>query len=292
MTSRVDGGEEDLWTILRVLEWTDHRFLRAGIDAPRLTAEVLLADCLGVDRVRLYMDYAKPLRQAELSRYRQTIRRRLAGEPLAYITGAKEFWSLTLLVDRAVLIPRPETELLVERAIQRAPRRDPLTVVDVGTGSGAVAIALASELPQARVLATEVSQDALAVARSNVERHDVEVELLLGDLLAPLPPDLAPDLVTANLPYVRRGELAGLQREIVEWEPQAALDGGDDGLDLVRRLVQQCPRTLAPGGVLLLEIGHDQGTAVCGLMESAGFAEVEVLQDLAGCDRIVAGTLP
>jgi release factor glutamine methyltransferase len=290
MTSRAVGDEER-WTILRVLEWTSGRFERAGLDASRLEAEVLLADCLGVERLRLYLDYAKPLQRAELSRFRQTIRRRLDGEPLAYITGAKEFWSLTLQVERSVLIPRPETELLVELAIQRATGRDPLTVVDVGTGSGAVAIAIASELPQARVLATEMSADALVVARGNVERHGVQVELLQGDLLAPLPRDLAPDLVVANLPYIRRGDLVGLQREIVDWEPQAALDGGDDGLDLVRRLIQQGPRVLAPGGVLLLEIGHDQGAAVHGLLVAAEFAEVEVHKDLAGLDRVAAGSL-
>lgn len=291
MTSRA-AGDEERWTILRVLEWTSGRFERAGLDASRLEAEVLLADCLGVERLRLYMDYAKPLQQAELSRFRQTIRRRLDGEPLAYITGAKEFWSLTLQVERAVLIPRPETELLVELAVQRASSRDPLTVVDVGTGSGAVAIAIASELPQARVLATEMSADALVVARRNVERHGVQVELLQGDLLHPLPRELAPDVVVANLPYIRRGDLVGLQREIVDWEPHAALDGGDDGLDLVRRLIQQGRRVLAPGGVLLLEIGHDQGAAVHGLLLSAGFAEIEVRKDLAGLDRVAAGSLP
>jgi len=297
VTARAAGADER-WTILRVLEWTADRFAQAGLESPRLEAEVLLAHGLGVERLRLYLDHDKPLRQEELAAFRQTIRRRLAREPLAYITGEREFWSLGLLVDRAVLIPRPETELLVELSLAAVRARDagadgeqlPLTIVDVGTGSGAIAVALARELPTARVLATEIDPAALAVARKNVERCGVgNLELFAGDLLEGLPEDLRADLIAANPPYICSAELAGLQPEVARWEPARALDGGEDGLAVIRRLVPQAARRLTAGGALLLEIGCDQGAEVRALLEAVGFCEVVVHTDLAGLDRVVAG---
>lgn len=282
----------ELWTTLRVLTWTAERFARAGLGAPRLDAEVLLADVLSTERIQLYAQHDKPLAPEELERYRQVVRRRLAREPVAYITGRREFWSLTLEVDRRVLIPRPETELLVELALKRAAALERPRLLDVGTGSGALAIALARELQRATVWATEASAGALTVARRNVERHAAAVTLLEGDLLAPLPAELTLDLIVSNPPYVASGDLLGLEPEVRDFEPRAALDGGPDGLEVVRRLVPQAAARLVPGGWLALEIGCRQAALVRRLLEEHGFEEVRAHKDLAGLDRVVEGRRP
>ena len=215
---------------------------------------------------------------------------------MAYLVGHKEFYGLDFVVDRRVLIPRPETELLVERAIALgrevlAASHPSLTIADVGTGCGCIAVALAVHLPQARVFATDRSPQALEVARENVRRHGVEdrVRLLCGDLLTPVPPEVRLDLIVANLPYVSRSELEALPRSVREYEPlETALDGGEDGLALIRRLLGEAPRRLAPGGAVLLEIGATQGPRVAELARRRfPGAEVRVLPDLAGRDRVV-----
>lgn len=282
------------WTILGVLDWTTGRLTREGVESPRVDAEVLLAHCLNLERIRLYMNHDKPLAAEELAAYRAAVKRRLAGEPVAYITGAREFWSLSLEVGPAVLIPRPETELLVELALARCEGDDP-RMVDVGTGSGAIAISLAHELPRATVYALDCSAGALEVAARNATRNEVELTLLQGDLLEPLsrmeePPGPL-DLVVSNPPYVTTEEMARLPRHVGEFEPQGALCGGADGLDVYRRLVPAAAGALRPGGHLILEIGHTQAGAVSELMEQAGFSEVEVFQDLARLDRGVVGSV-
>jgi len=279
------------WTILKVLTWTSERFARARIGSPRLDAELLLAHLLRVDRVRLYMDFDKPLCAGELGRYRQLVQRRLAREPVAYIVGEREFWSLPLFVDRAAIVPRPETELLVELALElsRAIAAVPLTVVDVGTGCGAIAVALKRELPDARVIGTDIGEAALELARRNATRHGVAIDLYAGDLLEALPDHTQPNLVVGNLPYVASAELETLEPELRAWEPRVGLDGGVDGLVLVRRLVEQAALRLAAGGALALEIGWRHGPAVRSLLEAHGFLAVEVRRDLAGLDRVVSG---
>jgi len=280
------------WTNLRVLRWTTERFEREGLDSPRLDAELLLAHCLGVDRVRLYVDFERPLTPEELARYRQTIQRRLGREPVAYITGAREFWSLSLLVSRDVLIPRPESETLVERSLallQQIGEPSPL-VVDVGTGSGAIAVALATEVPDARVVAVDIAPAALELARANADRTGVSLSLFGGDLLDAVPDDAgAPDLIVANLPYVTSAELEALQPEVARWEPRLALDGGEDGLDLFRRLIPQAVRRLRTTGAIVLEIGQGQSERVIDLLGRHGLVEVEVHRDLAGIARVVSG---
>jgi release factor glutamine methyltransferase len=279
----------DDWTILKVLSWTAERFTRENLATPRLDAEILLAHALSVDRVRLYLDFDKPLEPGELSAYRGCVRRRLAREPVAYITGHREFWSLAVAVSPAVLIPRPDTELLVEQglALARAMGDGP-TVVDVGTGSGAIALALAKELPGARVVATEVDAAALEVAARNVDAHALRIALCSGDLLEALAPDLSPDLVVANLPYIASEELDGLEPEITRYEPRLALDGGPDGLDLIRRLIPQAAACLRPDGALALEVGWRQAAQVRQLLEHQGFSQLQVHQDLAGLDRVIS----
>ena len=277
------------WTTLEVLSWTQRRFGERGITSARLDAEVLLAHVLGTSRVALYTGFDKPLHEKELAAYRELIRRRLAGEPIAYLVGEQEFWSLPLAVDARVLIPRRDTETLIETAVRLAPgaRR----FADIGTGSGAIALALLKELPEATAVAVDASEDALAVARANAERHGLaaRLQLVRGDLVAPL--DGGYDLVVSNPPYVPRGDLAGLAPE-VRREPVSALDGGADGLDVLRRLIPAARGKLAHGGWLVVEHGFDQGPAVRALFAAAGLASVETVRDLAGQERVTAGLLP
>ncbi len=264
----------------------------AGIEEPRLDAEILLAHALGITRAQLHAYLQHQLSSTELGRYRQFTERCARHEPVAYILGHKEFYGLDLFVDNRVLIPRPETELLVEKAIEISKRRladgDQLVIADVGTGSGAIAISLAVHLPQALVYATDASREALEVAACNCRRHGVgdRVRLLQGHLLEPLPEPA--DLIAANLPYVSQAEWAQLPREISRYEPRESLDGGPDGLDHIRRLLAQAEGYLKPGGVVLLEIGATQGKAVAALAKRHfPAARVEIAQDYAGLDRVV-----
>ncbi|MBI4508038.1 MAG: peptide chain release factor N(5)-glutamine methyltransferase [Deltaproteobacteria bacterium] len=279
---------ETTWTILKVLQWTANRFSERGISSARLDAEVLLAHVLGMTRVGLYTSHDKPLQQGELATYKDLIRRRLAGEPVAYLTGRQEFWSLPLKVDPRVLIPRRDTETLVEVALAVARPRNACRIADVATGSGAVALALAKELPQATVVATDASPGALEVARENADQLGLSsrVELREGDLVSPL--DGTFDLIVSNPPYVPTDEIATLAPE-VRREPRAALDGGSDGLFVLRRLVPAAMAFLAPDGRLAVEHAHDQGEAVARLFQDSGYIDVVTTKDLAGVDRVTAG---
>jgi release factor glutamine methyltransferase len=250
----------------------------AGIDTPGLDAELLLAEALGVDRTRLFLDATAPVHPTNLARFEQLIERRVAREPVAYILGRRDFRRLTLAVDRRVLIPRPETELLVEVGLSLPTG---VRVVDVGTGSGAVALALKDERPDLDVVGIDLDKGAVAVARDNASRLGLDAQFLEGDLLSSL--DVRFDAVLANLPYVADG--ASLPPEISEWEPASALFAGADGLDVIRRLVLMLDGVL----VVALEIGFDQGDAVSRLVREAGFSSAERLRDLAGHERVVVG---
>jgi release factor glutamine methyltransferase len=289
---------DNLTTITQALAWATNQ-LRATSATPRLDAELLLAYSLGWDRARLLAEGRTPFpaeRQAELN---ELVRRRAALEPVAYLTGHKEFYGLDFSVDQRVLVPRPETELLVELAlnIARTKNQEPRTghersvlgsrfsVLDLGTGSGAIAVALAIHLPAARIIAIDISPAALAVARANVERHGVadRVQLAEGDLLESLHEPV--DLLVSNPPYTILAEIdAGVRRH----EPQRALDGGPDGLAIYRRLLASMPDKLRPGGAALLEIGATQGAAVSELARRHfPEAQIGVHKDLAGLDRVV-----
>jgi release factor glutamine methyltransferase len=281
------------WTVLEVIRWTVERFTARGLATPRLDAEVLVAHALGLPRVQLYVQFDRPLTQAELASIRTLIVRRQAGESVAYVVGKKEFWGLDFTVDARVLVPRPDTETLVEEARLRlpAPAAPGPRVADIGTGSGAVAITLAKLRPDAAVFGSDVSDDALAVARGNAERLGVAVTFVAGDLEAPLAPHGPFALLTANLPYIPSADLPGLPPE-VRAEPALALDGGGDGLDLVRRLIAAAPALLGPGGALVLEIGAGQAATTAELLGDRGFVDVRARRDLAGVDRVVSAVRP
>ena len=285
-------------TVAEALQAATTALREAGLETPRLDAEVLLAHAWGVDRTYLLARLQEPLSAEVQQRFAQLVERRLQHEPVAYLTGHKEFFGLDFVVDRRVLIPRPETEHLVERAIaltqeisSPSSASDRLYIADVGTGCGCIAIALAVHLPQACIYATDVSAAALEVAWENVRRHRVEqrVHLLRGDLLSPIPPEVQLNLIVANLPYVAKAELQALPITVREYEPLAtALNGGPDGLSLIRRLLAQAPQYLRPGGVVLLEIGATQGAAVVELARHAfPEAEVHILPDLTKRERVV-----
>jgi release factor glutamine methyltransferase len=280
---------DEIWTILRVLTWTQGRFAERGLATPRLDAEVLLASVLGRDRVGLYTHFDQPLDAGELARFRELIKRRLAGEPVAYLVGRKEFRSLELAVDARVLVPRPETETLIDVVLALAP--PPARVVDVGTGSGAIALALKQALPAAEVLAVDRSPDAAAVARANAERLGLAVEVVEGDLLEPVRARAPFDLVAANLPYIPSGEIPSLAPE-VRREPMLALDGGADGLALIRRLIADAAPLLAPGGALVMELGAGQAPSVAALLAAASYVDVARARDLAGVERVISARRP
>jgi release factor glutamine methyltransferase len=255
------------------------RLAAAGCETPRLDAELLLASALGVGRGRLVIEARSELAGAELSRFLELLTRREAREPVAYITGSRAFRRLSLAVDRRVLIPRPETELLVEVGLSLA---EGLRVLDVGTGSGAVALAVKDERPDLRVVASDLSADALAVARDNAASLGLDVTFVQADLLDGVPGSF--DAVLSNLPYVCDG--AVLAPEIAAYEPALALYAGADGLDVVRRLVASLGTSVELVG---LEVGFDQAAAVAGLLAGAGFSGVWRRRDLAGHERVVVG---
>jgi release factor glutamine methyltransferase len=282
------------WTILGVLDWTTQRFGDAAISSPRLEAQLLLAHVLGCSRVELYTGFDKPLAEAELARYRELIRRRLAGEPVAYLLGEAEFWSLTLAVDPSVLVPRPDSETVVEVALAtRADRAAPCAVLDLCTGSGAIALALAKELPAAEVVATDLSEAAAAIARGNAARHQLaeRVTVRVGDLWAAVDADRRFDLITANPPYIATAVIDTLSAE-VRREPRLALDGGADGLACYRRILGEARHHLVSGGALVLEHGYDQADAVGALVRDAGFTDVTLVRDLGKNPRVTWGRAP
>jgi release factor glutamine methyltransferase len=278
------------WTILEVLRWTVGRFERHGIESARLDAELLATRAFARTRVELYTHYDQPLAETELASYRGLVQRRLGGEPVAYILGHKEFWSLDLEVDPRVLIPRPDTETLVEQGLAllavRGADGPACRVADIGTGSGAVALALKKERSGDEVFAVDLSGDALEVARQNASRLGLAVTFLQGDLLAPLAG--AFDLVVSNPPYIPTADIDGLAAEVRK-EPRPALDGGKDGLAVVTRLARGAPGFLANEGWLAIEIGSGQAEASMAILRDANYRNVGSRRDLAGIERVVFG---
>lgn len=281
------------WTILRLVNWTASYFTSHEIEQPRATAEVLLAHILGLNRIDLYLRYDQPLERDELAYFKSCIKRRVDREPVAYITGEREFWSLTLAVTPDVLIPRPETECLVEAALAVMPADDETPacrVLDMGTGSGAIALAVASERPSATVFALDRSPAAIRIARSNARRHalDGRVQFFCSNWFASIRTGRLFDVILSNPPYIRHDDMAGLQPEIIRYEPHGALDGGIRGLDDVAMILSHAKGFLRPGGHVLLEIGHDQKSAAQDIARKAGgFESAVFFKDYSGHDRVL-----
>jgi release factor glutamine methyltransferase len=286
---------EESWTILKILHWTTDYFKKHNVSEPRSSAEVLLAHVLSQDRLFLYLNYDRPMLPQELSAYRACVKRRVAGEPSQYITGTQEFWSLPLRVNPEVLIPRPETEVLVEAVLDFI-RRDPAVeansaILDLGTGSGAIAIALARELSGAKIVAVDLSMPALQLARENARFNQVEKQLqfVQADIFSGIPGASEKfDSIVSNPPYVSFAEFNQLPREIRDYEPRRALDGGPDGLTAVRHLIVKAPAILRRGGGLFLEMGAGQAETVSTLIsKSQEYKSFSILKDFSGIDRVM-----
>lgn len=284
-----------IWTIQSVLLWATQDFKKRGLESPRLEAEILLSETLQLDRVRLILDAARPLLTEELNRYKELIVRRRRGEPLAYILGRREFYGLTFQVDPRVLIPRPDSEILVDVALRRTQARALFgRALDLCTGSGCIAVSFAKARPTWQVTGSDLSEDALRVAQKNALRLGTiwGLRWLQGDLFEPLTESERFEIITSNPPYIRREELAELPEDVRDYEPRLALDGGDSGLDFYRRLTSQALQFLVRGGVLAVEIGWDQAKDVSDLFQAAGFQEIEIDKDYGGRDRVVSGKAP
>jgi release factor glutamine methyltransferase len=285
------------WTIKKLLDWMSGYFSEKKIDSPRLTAEMLLSFVLGMRRIELYMHFDKIVEKPKLDKLHSLVKRCIADEPVQYLVGSCEFYSMSFKVCPDCLIPRPETELLVERAIEFLRTRTDLGsqyVCDLCTGSGCIAAAIAKNEPNCKVIATDICDKALAVAAENIAKYrlDNKVKLLEGDLFEPLIGQLDVrrfDLIVSNPPYVSIAEYENLEEKVKKYEPKLALDGGADGLDIYRRIISQAAGHLKPGGELMLEIGYSQGEAIKKMLEETNaFGKIIIEKDFNNNDRIAS----
>ncbi len=284
----------ETWTTRRLLQWTTQHFEQKTLEAPRMQAEMLLAHVLGCDRIRLYMEPDRPANEPERQQLRDLVKRAGNQEPVDYLVGQAPFFALDFKVGPAVLIPRPSTETLISFVLQdvksRGLREHALRVADVGTGSGAIVIALLKHLPKATAVATDLSPEALEVARDNAQRHRVSdrIEFRQGDLLAPLGEERF-DFLLSNPPYISDAEWEDVEPNVKDYEPTSALRGGVDGLDLLRPLIARASGQVVPGGWCCLEIADSQADAVRALASQAGWSAIDVLNDHEQLPRIVVG---
>jgi release factor glutamine methyltransferase len=288
------AAEPRIWTVEALLRWVTEDLRGRGIESPRLDAELLVAHALSTTRLQLVVGSQRMLDAPELARLRELVRRRRLREPMAYILGVREFYGRAFRVDRRVLVPRPDTEALVDVALERTREMSMcMRALDLCTGSGCVAVTLARERPTSLVVATDVSEEALALARENALRLGAyNLAFRRGDLFAAVEPACRFDLVTANPPYVPSTEMAQLAPDIREYEPRVALDGGGDGLAILHRIVADAPAHLAHRhGVLAVEVGAGEARAVAAIFERAGFVDIEVRRDYARIERVVSGVL-
>ncbi len=280
---------EKRWSVLELLRWTTDYFRAKGIDTARLDAEILLGFALGSDRLRLYLDFEKPVLPEERTRFRELVKRRAEERvPVAYLTGVREFWSLTLAVTPDVLVPRPETETLVEAVLAELPDVEAeSTAFDLGTGSGAIALALAKERPKLRVVAGDISPAALAVAERNATTHGLadRVRFVAGDGFASVLGERF-DVIVSNPPYLAEAEAGSLAPELAH-EPRAALYAGPDGGALLRKIICEAPMFLAPGGLLALELSPEQADEMTQCLERGGYEGPKLHRDLGGRPRVV-----
>jgi release factor glutamine methyltransferase len=284
------------WIIKDLLKVTAGYLKEKNIDSPRLTAEILLSHQLKTDRVNLYLNFDQPLTEKEISGYRALIKRRLLHEPIQYITGTKEFWSMDFMVDPQVIIPRPESELLVEQAVKRfgtnfTQQNRPPRILDLGTGSGVLAISVAKELPQAQIWATDLSDGALSIARRNAEKHGVadRIKFMCGDLWEPIAIlDFNFDMIISNPPYIASEEYDDLAPEVRDYEPRLALDGHEGGMYFIEKILQEGLDYLSPGGWLIMEMAPDQtGKALLLAEQINGYGEKTRIKDYSHVYRVV-----
>lgn len=280
----------DVWTVKRILDWTIPHLKSQGSESPRLDAEILLAHARGCPRIQLYTNYDEPLTDAQRATMRDLVKRRAAAEPVAYLVGHREFFGLDFRVTKDVLIPRPDTETLVVEAIEALKAQAAPRVLDVGTGSGCIAISLAVNCPNAEVTAIDLSAAAMDIAQTNAHTHNVagRIRWLCGDLFAPLNASEQFDLIASNPPYIAVAEIEMLSADVRLHEPRSALDGGPDGLDIIRRLIAGAPQHLVSQGKLLIEISGEQADSVTQLLATNGhYDDIAVLKDLAKQPRVV-----
>jgi release factor glutamine methyltransferase len=278
-------NQNEIWTTLKILEWTQEYLGRKGVENARREAEWMLCAATGLDRMGLYLNFEKPLNETELASYRKMIARRAGREPLQHILGTEEFFGLDFEVTPDVLIPRHDSETLVQEALAR--RSEARSVLDIGTGSGCLAIALAKNLPDAAVTAVDISEAALTVAKRNAVRNSVTVRFLHGSLFEPVRGELF-DLIVSNPPYIPTNEINQLEPEVRDFDPRSALDGGIDGLDFYRSLIPAAVSYLAEAGWLLVEVGASQASDVAGIFkESGSYGEPVIVSDAGGIERVV-----
>lgn len=288
----------DVWTIQKLLTWITGHFTEKKIDAPRLSAELLLSHVLALKRIELYTQFSRTVEPEQLTQLHDLVRRAAEHEPIAYLTGKKEFYSLEFEITKDCLIPRPETELLVERAIEfLRTRTGEQFICDLCTGCACVAVAIAVNLAGCKIVATDISDAALAVAERNVIKHGLgnRLKLLRGDLFEPVIPGLGPakfDLIVCNPPYVSGPQFENLPKNVKDFEPKQALLSGEDGLDLIKRIIAAANGFLKPAGALMLEIGNEQGPAVRKLLEDAGcYENITIERDYSKLDRLAVAIL-
>jgi len=282
---------KEVWTIETILNWTRRYFGEKGVENPRLDAEVLLSHIIGKDRLYLYVHFDQPLEDKELTAFRMAVKQRAARLPVAYIIGTKEFMGLDFQVSPAVLIPRPDTEILVEVALKRLATIESPQILDIGTGSGAICISMLVKLPSARGVTVDVSSSALAVAKLNAEKHQVTERLTFchGDLFAPIQ-EQGFHAILSNPPYIPEADIAGLTPEVRQ-EPSQALIGGADGLDFYRRIIREARKYLATGGFIAMEVGIGQAQFVAAMAQETGFFKVsQIVKDYGGIERVVVLT--
>lgn len=282
-----------VWTIRDVLTWTTDYLKRKGCETPRLDAELLLAHNLGIERIRLYLDFDRPLSDGERLGFRDLVRRRALREPVALIIGKKEFWSLDIVVTPGVLIPRPETEILVQVVLEDCQGLLNVAILEVGCGSGAPLIAISSVRPDIQLFASDISINSLNCASANASNHGFSGQILFfaSDLLESVSAEHMFDIIYSNPPYIASKDIDSLVPEIRNFEFRKALDGGFDGLDVIRRLIPTSRDRLKPGGRLILEIGEEQFDSVKKLLETNGFSMVRVYKDLSGKNRVVKAVI-
>jgi release factor glutamine methyltransferase len=285
--------KESPWTVLKLLQWTTSFFNSHNIEGARASAEIMLANALGITRIDLYLRYDQPLSRHELALFKTMIQRRVRKEPVAYIIGSKEFWSMDLDVTKDVLIPRPDTECLVEQALAHMPKKDSnisWKILELGTGSGAISLSMASQCAWHRYFASDRSENALRVAKGNAKKHHLSNEILFfaGDWFCPIKNNINNfDMIVSNPPYIPTHIIAELEPEISLYEPRIALDGGKEGLDNLVLIISLAPSYLKSKGYLILEIGYDQKQKVRKMVNKHGkYQSVNFVKDFGGHDRV------